>query len=116
LIAQTASALEVEVIWNKQNLGIAAALNAGIDRALATGQYSWIATFDQDSRVAPNYVAAIFEAYSACPFRDKVVMIGANYHLTMHKRAIEPISVFRELKTLMTSGSFLKSFVFGACG
>src|SRR6266581_3987143 len=66
LIAQTASACDVEVIWNRQNLGIAAGLNAGIDRALSSGEYSWIATFDQDSCVPPDYVAAILEAYSAC--------------------------------------------------
>ena len=61
------------------------------------------------------------EAYSACPFREKVAMIGANYKLAMRESASEPISVrngpvFREVKTLMTSGSFLKSSVFADCG
>ena len=116
LIAETASACDVEVIWNTQNLGIAAGLNMGIERALSTGQYSWIATFDQDSLAPPDYVAAILEAYSVCPFRDDVAMIGANYKLVMHEHANAPISVFREVKTLMTSGSFLKSLVFGVCG
>ncbi len=121
IIAQVASACGVEIIWNDRNLGIAAGLNAGIERALACGQYSWIATFDQDSLVPPDFVAAIFEAYSACLFRGKVAMIGANYKLAMRESASHPISVrngsiFREVKTLMTSGSFLKSFVFADCG
>jgi rhamnosyltransferase len=116
LIAQAAAACEAEVIWNQQNLGIAAGLNAGIERALSSGQYSWIATFDQDSRVPSDYVAAIFEAYSACPFRDKVALIGA-----IHECGDRPIPSrndfgFREIKSAMTSGSFLKSFVFGVCG
>jgi rhamnosyltransferase len=77
--------------------------------------------FDQDSLVPPDFVAVIFEAYSACFFREKVAMIGANYKLAMRELASEPISVgngpvFREVKTLMTSGSFLKSSVFADCG
>jgi rhamnosyltransferase len=48
-------------------------------------------------------------------------MIGANYKLAMRESTDEPTSVrdgsiFREVKTLMTSGSFLKSSVFGRCG
>ena len=121
LVARVASASGVEIIWNDRNYGIAAALNAGIERALACGQYSWIATFDQDSLVPPDFVAVIFEAYSACSFREKVPMIGANYKVAMRELTSEPISVrdgpvFREVKTLMTSGSFLKSSVFADCG
>ena len=118
LVARVASDCVVEVVWNDQNLGIAIGLNAGIDRALSYGQYSWIATFDQDSLVPPDFVDAIFEAYSSCPFRDDVAMIGANYKLAMSASTSEPTPVengscFREVKTLMTSGSFLKSAVFG---
>ena len=121
LVARIASACGVEIIWNDRNSGIAAGLNAGIERALACSQYSWIATFDQDSLVPPDFVANIFAAYSACPFRENVAMIGANYKLAMRESASEPISVrngpvFREVKTLMTSGSFLKSSVFADCG
>jgi rhamnosyltransferase len=109
----------VETIWNGQNLGIAAGLNAGIDRALASGQYSWIATFDQDSLAPPDFAANIFAAYSVCPFRESVAMIGASYDLAMREPVSQPSRnelVFREVKTLMTSGSFLKSSVFAACG
>jgi rhamnosyltransferase len=119
LVARVASDCKVEVVWNDQNLGIATGLNSGIDRALRYGQYSWIATFDQDSLVPPDFVDAIFEAYSSCPFRDDVAMIGANYKLAMSASSNEPASVqdgstFREVKTLMTSGSFVKSAVFGS--
>jgi len=119
LIAETAAACGVEVIWKLQNQGIAAGLNAGIDWALARDQFSWIATFDQDSHVSPDYVAAIFEAYSACPFEDKVGIIGANYRHSIHEGSDDSRSsdfVFREIKSTMTSGSFLKTVVFGICG
>jgi rhamnosyltransferase len=121
VIAQTAATCDVEVIWNQQNLGIAGGLNAGINRALAAGPYSWIATFDQDSRVAPDYVAAILKAYSACPFRDEVAIICANYSNLIQECEDNPIPrangfVFREIKSAITSGSFVKSIVFGICG
>ena len=108
-------------MWNDRNLGIAAGLNAGVERALSSGQYSWIAMFDQDSFASPDYVSAIINAYLDCPFRDRVAMIGANYKLAMRKSTSEPTagwsgSIFREVKTLMTSGSLVKSSVFNQCG
>ena len=120
VVARTAASCEVEVIWNQHNRGIAAGLNAGIDRALATGTYSWIATFDQDSRVPADYVAAILESYSACPFRDEVAIVGANYN-QIQDCGDNPIPtrkgfVFREIKSAITSGSLVKSTVFGICG
>jgi rhamnosyltransferase len=120
VVAQTAAACEVEVIWNQQNRGIAAGLNAGIDRALATGTYSWIATFDQDSHVPPDYVTSILEAYSACSYRDEVAIVGANYNQIQGCGA-NPIPtrrgfMFREIKSTITSGSFVKSTAFEICG
>jgi rhamnosyltransferase len=121
LIARIGSVRGVEIIWNDRNLGIAAGLNAGVARALSCGQYSWIAMFDQDSFASPDYVSAIIKAYLACSFRDSVAMIGANYKLAMRESTSEPTagwsgSIFREVKTLMTSGSLVKSSVFNQCG
>ena len=121
LIQQTASTHGVEVIWNEQNLGIAGALNRGIDRALASAQYRWIATFDQDSHMPPHYMRTIFESYSKCPFRDKVAIIGGTYVSPAREFPADPMSGrngsgFREVKTLMTSGSVLKSSAFSECG
>ena len=121
LIAHVASVFKVEVIWNEKNQGIAMGLNKGIDLALSGGQYSWIATFDQDSRVQPTYLATMFEAYATCPFRDGVALIGANYALGTYEYHDEPIvasnkPAFLEVKTLMTSGTLVKSCVFPKCG
>ena len=124
LIQQTASTHGVEVIWNEQNLGIAGALNRGIEHALDMCEYRWIATFDQDSHVPPDYVRAIFESYSMCPFRDKVAIIGGTYVSPVSPAMECPAeamsgrngSGFREVKTLMTSGSVLKSSAFSECG
>jgi rhamnosyltransferase len=120
-IAQTAAAVGVEVIWNKQNLGIAGGLNAGIERALSNSQCAWIAAFDQDSLVPRDYVKAIFEAYSACPFRGKVAVVGASYSNPIYERCGQWVAErndfeFREIKSVMTSGSLVKISALNACG
>ncbi len=107
----------VEVIWNRQNFGIAGGLNLGIERARSTGKYEWIATFDQDSLVPCGFVAHLLDAYEACPFREQVAVVGATYSNPVYEQCGQSISTqggpaFRELKTVMTSGSLLKTSAF----
>jgi rhamnosyltransferase len=67
-----------EVILNPENLGIAAALNAGAARAIARG-YEWLATFDQDSRVPDGFVATLLGQLAAFPNRDRVAIVSPLY-------------------------------------
>jgi rhamnosyltransferase len=119
-VAKVASTYETEVIWGQQNLGIAAALNAGADVALASDRSRWILMLDQDSHVPPDFVATMFDAYEACPFKDEVALIGANYQLKF--RTLQApggdgqARMFREVETLMTSGTLVKGRFFSECG
>ena len=120
-IAETAASLGVEVVWSEKNTGIAGGLNAGIERAHGSGNFAWIAAFDQDSLVPANYVAAILEAYLSCPFQDQVAVVGGSYSNPVYERCGEWIATqneagFHEIKTVMTSGTFLKVSALGACG
>jgi rhamnosyltransferase len=81
-IATLAATCNFEVIWNRENIGLAAGLNTGIRCALANEQYQWIATFDQDSRVSAGFSAAMLAAQAACPFRGKVAMIAPHHLLS----------------------------------
>ena len=47
-----------EIILNKENLGIATALNIGVRKALENG-YEWILTMDQDPEVDYNGIRKI---------------------------------------------------------
>jgi rhamnosyltransferase len=53
----------VEMIRNGENLGIAAALNIGIRRAIAQG-HDWVLTLDHDSVAAPGMVSNLFRTYA----------------------------------------------------
>src|SRR5258708_2857994 len=112
-LAAVAAACNFEVIWNDENLGLAAALNTGIRRALADG-YPWIATFDEDSRVSPGFIETMLKAHASCPFRDQVGLIGP-YHLLFPEdpaaRALlgELTPPFREMPAVLQSGSLFSS-------
>ena len=55
-----------KVIRNRQNLGIAAALNIGVKCAMEAG-FDWVATFDQDSRVSDGFISLMLETYRQAP-------------------------------------------------
>lgn len=107
-IAAVAATCNFEVIWNKENIGLAAGLNIGIRRALSDEHYAWIATFDQDSKVSPGYSETMLAAYALCPFRDKVGLIAPRHVLsseTAAERTPQDASQFREIPVTLQSGS-----------
>ena len=110
----------VHLILNKDNLGIAVALNLGVKYAIKAG-YSWIATFDQDSKVLPNYISLMFLAYDSCNYKNKVSIISPTYFITSKEKIIPSIInngdehlLFSNIKTTMTSGNIIKSNIFTA--
>ena len=120
VIARIASAHNCETIWSQQNLGIASALNRGVKLALADSTCQWILTLDQDSAVPPGFVVNMFKAYEACPFKEEVALVGANYQLAYRPLRAPNVGkdsgIFQEVKTLMTSGTLVKKNVFAHCG
>jgi rhamnosyltransferase len=118
-IAALAAACNFEVIWNKENIGLAAGLNTGIRCALANEQYQWIATFDQDSRVFPGFGAAMLAAQAACPFRDKVALIAPHHVPSMEigdETRLRDGLQFREITVALQSGSLFSRPAFKDVG
>jgi rhamnosyltransferase len=48
--------LDIEVIENRANLGVGAALNQGFARAIQHG-YHWVVTFDQDAAISKTRIS-----------------------------------------------------------
>jgi rhamnosyltransferase len=112
-IAAISSACQFEVIWNKENLGLATGLNIGIRRALTSGDYTWIATFDQDSRVSSGFRDDMFQAYLTCPYRERVGIVGP-HHVLFDEDTARPLHrgedpLFCEKPFVMQSGCFLSA-------
>ncbi len=114
------SGLEIErgwkVICNRQNLGIAAALNLGVEYALQRG-FAWIATFDQDSQIEPGYFSKMFDAYTEFGHPEKVALISPVY---VDRNTGLKIRVKRrrngKILTNMTSGSLIPAGAFQKLG
>lgn len=65
----------VELIALGENKGLAAALNVGLDRALALG-FGWAVTFDQDSTPTIGMVKALWRSREARPDPMRVAVVG----------------------------------------
>lgn len=109
----------IKLIRNGSNLGIAAALNIGIKRALADG-YDWIATFDQDSNITPGFFSGLLGVYQKCPNRESVAVIAPQlFYPESNESELNPadaLSEFVSIRSAITSGSLIRAEVFAKIG
>jgi rhamnosyltransferase len=110
---------KVELIENKENLGIATGLNQGARRAIEHG-YAWALTLDQDSWPETDLVTTLSEIYATHPDRQKVKMLGSNYrseatgYIALNCARIP--SDFLERETVITSCALMSLQAFEEIG
>ena len=108
-LAEFASRANVRVIQNPANLGIATALNQGVEYALAHG-YTHAILFDQDTDPAEHMVSTIRQIASRRADIQRVAVIGVNL---VDAATSKPWYRFpagqeaTEVKTVITSGSLI---------
>ena len=94
----------ISVIENRSNLGVAAALNQGLNHANQTG-CRWLLTLDQDTQCFPDIVDTLRSiAVSSHP---KPAIVGGNYFDAKRDRHDVPVgdgSKCLDRKTVITSG------------
>lgn len=106
---------EINTLWgerlhcitNHANMGVAAALNQGLEYALQIG-CKWLLTLDQDTRCYPDMVATLLRVQEAC--KPEAVVIGGNYFDSQNhqlKVATGGETECLEQKTVITSGSLV---------
>jgi len=109
----------IELIQNRENLGVGAALNQGMAHAMGLG-YPWVITFDQDSWVHENLVTTSIGIYEQQPRPELVGIIGCNFEdentHTVAIRCQRNESNFAETDTVITSGSLLSAGAFSLAG
>jgi rhamnosyltransferase len=66
------------LVLNSENLGVARALNIGIERAEALG-YLWVLLLDQDSCVTADLLEALFAVYASYPHKEQLAVIGSGF-------------------------------------
>jgi rhamnosyltransferase len=85
------------------NLGIAAALNAGVERAGATG-HAWALTMDQDSTPPAGTIGALLECVATCA-SDATGIVSARHAGPGEESA--PGAGCHRVLTTMTSGNLV---------
>jgi rhamnosyltransferase len=68
----------IEILLNRENLGIAAALNRGIGRAEELG-FGGVVLFDQDSEPEPGLLTSLTAIFEAFPGSERLALTGSNY-------------------------------------
>jgi len=107
---------EVVIKKNKTNLGIATALNQGLEFA-SNGSYQWILTLDQDSRCEPELVNTLLQVAMTCS--PQPMIVGSNYFDPRSKQTkvrTGEAATFLEQKTVITSGSLVDVLLATAIG
>jgi rhamnosyltransferase len=93
---------------NRENLGVASALNIGIRRARALG-YAWALLLDQDSVPDAGMVEQLIAAHASFPEPARLAVLGAGFR-DIHKPEAEPAQpgpAWQEVESVITSGSLL---------
>jgi rhamnosyltransferase len=100
--------LGCKVIRNRQNLGIATALNLGVNYALEAG-FDWVCAFDQDSRVCEEFFWKMRQIYQQVPHPEKIALITPRF---VDRKTGIPLRLRRaggKILTTLTSGSMIPS-------
>lgn len=110
---------KIEIILNKENLGIATALNIGVRKALENG-YEWILTMDQDSKASPGMVKKMFNVYNSINREERkdILSIFPNF-VDERIQSIEENSNMNSYEYVdadITSGNLLRKEVFEKVG
>lgn len=111
--------LRIAVIYNRDNRGVAAALNEGAHFALDNG-YRWMLSLDHDSQVTVGMVDKLVQTFSILDDKTAIVSatpvdrnIGLSPKLPVVRNLDERIA---EVRTAFSSGSLLDVRIFNTVG
>ena len=107
------------LIFNEENIGLASALNKGVERARELGA-DWVLLLDHDTEPAGDMVESLAGVYDDYPQKEKLAVIGSNYY---NLDPQQPEYTFKpgdhswvERKTVITAGSLIPLGVISRIG
>jgi rhamnosyltransferase len=102
-----------EYLSNQTNIGIAAALNIGVKKAIEE-DFEYLLTMDQDSKASPSMVSTMMECFS----QDSKIAIVAPVLSHPEGRNIvhQPVKACEQVITAWTSGNLVDLNVFKSTG
>jgi rhamnosyltransferase len=112
MLRRIAADSRVSLLLNSTNLGIATALNLGVERAGALG-FAWTLLLDQDSDLHDDMLSSLIEVRAAYPEPARVAVIGAGFG---EERQAAPGAAWQDAESVITSGSLISLAVHAAVG
>lgn len=110
---------KITIIFNEENLGIATALNKGVEYALKN-KYQWVLTMDQDSCAEEDMVKTMLDTYYGIDENERKDILSL--FPTFIDRGIESLDKnnnsvkYEYVDAEITSGNLLKAEVFEKAG
>jgi rhamnosyltransferase len=110
----------ISLILNSENLGIARALNIGIEQAAILG-YRWVLLLDQDTRVHDDLLDTLLAVQESHPENTRLAVIGPGYR-DQRRGLAEPNTdaasgnLWDEVEWVITSGSLLSLAAYRVIG
>jgi rhamnosyltransferase len=109
----------ITLVLNLDNLGIARALNIGIQRAVTLG-FTWVLLLDQDSSVDEDMVQELIAVQAAFPDGDRLAVLGSGFRdVNKESRDASPdarAEPWEEVQQVITSGSLIPLAAHAAIG
>jgi rhamnosyltransferase len=112
MLRRIAADARVSLVLNSSNLGVASALNLGVERARALG-FAWMLLLDQDSDLHDGMLTSLIEVRAAYPEPARVAVIGAGFG---EETRSAPGAAWQEVESVITSGSLIPLAVHAAIG
>jgi rhamnosyltransferase len=112
MLRRIAADARVSLVLNPTNLGIASALNLGVERARGLG-FAWVLLLDQDSDLHDDLLASLIEVRAAYPEPARVAVIGAGFG---EETRAAPAAAWQEVESVITSGSLIPLALHAAIG
>ena len=111
---------QIYLMINDDNLGIATALNQGMQWAKERG-YQWAILFDQDSIATDSMIEVLQAVYDDYKPKDKIAVIGSNYYEVNSHRLLKNFKsngdrLWVKWDTVITAGSLLSITAFEFIG
>ena len=119
LLKEVQKDYQFELLINGSNLGIAGALNRGVQYAMSHN-FNWVLTMDQDSFIPPDYLQTFFEVYQNSPEKDRIAILAPTHfdkktgYQSRNYRDLEGPYVSQDI--VMTSGNLIPIHIFEKVG
>jgi rhamnosyltransferase len=110
MLERLAADARVSLILNGANLGVASALNLGVERARALG-FAWVLLLDQDSDPHERMLSSLIAVRAAYPEPARLAVVGAGFEATQSAP-----QAWEEVESVITSGSLIPLAVHAAIG